>query len=165
MTLSEYDRANTDLTIQLIEKYQEFAFSKANTDVHITASVLITNEKKTHVLLMFHKKLQKWVQFWGHTDGDSDVHGASIREFHEESGILQEPKVWKDIFHIAIHTVPPYRDTPMHIHHDIIFLGTIPFDTPFQRQETEVDDIRWFEIEGIEQHIDETMAKLVSMIR
>ena len=63
MTLSEYDRGSTNQTIEWIEKYQEFAFSKANTEGHITASLLIANEEKSHVLLMFHKKLQMWVQF------------------------------------------------------------------------------------------------------
>ena len=54
-------------------------------DGHITASILILNQKKTKVLLMFHKKLQKWLQFGGHSDDSPDVLGTAIREFHEES--------------------------------------------------------------------------------
>jgi hypothetical protein len=50
-------------TITWIEKYREFAFVKDNLAGHITASLLITNTEKSKVLLMFHKKLQFWVQF------------------------------------------------------------------------------------------------------
>ena len=34
-----------------------------------------------------------------------------------------------------------------HQHYDILYLGIIPEDVPFFRQEDEVDDIRWFDIE------------------
>ena len=64
-----------------------------------------------------------------------------------------------------VHTIPLHKDTPEHLHYDITFLGTIPLDTPFQRQETEVDDIRWFAIDGIENHISPHMAAIVKLIR
>jgi isopentenyldiphosphate isomerase len=43
----------------------------------------------------------------------------------------------------------------MHLHYDILYLGIIPEDTPFARQEDEVDDIKWFDIVGIEEYIQE----------
>ncbi len=55
---------------------------------------------------MFHKKLQKWLQFGGHSDGDSDTRATATREFHEESGIEIEPIVMDDIFNIDIHDIP-----------------------------------------------------------
>jgi hypothetical protein len=36
---------------------------------------------------------------------------------------------------------------PEHKHFDILYLGIISEDTPFSRQESEVDDIRWFDLE------------------
>ena len=162
---SQSDWESTDKTIAWIENHEDFAFTKANTNGHITASLLITNEEKTHVLLMFHKKLQIWIQFGGHTDGETDVYAAAIREFHEESGIQYEPHVPKKIFRVDVHSIPVHKETSEHLHHDIMFLWTIPFDTPFQRQEDEVDDIRWFPIEGIEDYIDSHMAGVVRLIR
>lgn len=52
-----------DEIVAWIERYREFAFLKDNLDGHITASMMITNPEHTRVLLMFHKKLQMWVQF------------------------------------------------------------------------------------------------------
>ncbi len=144
------ERGFCDEIIAWIEKYREFAFVKNNLDGHITASMMIANPEHTRVLLMFHKKLQMWVQFWGHCDGELDTLDVAIREFHEESGISVEPKLIWGIFHVDVHNIPEYKTTAKHKHYDIMYLGEIPDTVEFSRQEAEVDDIRWFDIEGIE---------------
>ncbi len=150
------EKSYTDQTIGWIREYGEFAFVKDNMSWHITGSMLITNIEKTKVLLMFHKKLQFWVQFGGHCDGETDVLAVAIREFHEESGIEIEPVIHDGIFDIHVHSIPVDRKwTPAHIHHDILYLASIAEDIPFARQESEVDDIRWFDIEWIEKYIAE----------
>ena len=80
------------ITKEISEKIQSFLNSSENVfhnfhweDGHITASMMIVNGEKTKVLLMFHKKLQKWLQFGGHSDDSPDVLGTAIRAFHEES--------------------------------------------------------------------------------
>lgn len=139
-----------DEIVAWIERYREFAFLKDNLDGHITASMMITNPEHTRVLLMFHKKLQMWVQFWGHCDGEIDTLSVAIREFHEESGITVEPILVGGIFHVDVHDIPQYKATPKHKHYDIMYLGEISDTIEFARQEAEVDDIRWFDIDGIE---------------
>ena len=104
---------------------------------------------------MFHKKLQFWVQFWGHCDGEVDVRSVAIREFHEESAISIEPEISGRIFDTHVHPIPARGDEGEHFHHDILYLGIIDENTPFSRQESEVDDIRWFDIEWIEKYIGE----------
>lgn len=104
---------------------------------------------------MFHKKLQLWLQFGGHADGEMDIEKVAIREFHEESGIEMEPDIIGGIFDVDIHDIPENRGTPMHKHFDILYLGIIPEDTPFAMQIEEVDDIRWFDIDGISEYIGE----------
>ena len=152
-----------DATIAWIQKYREFAFVKDNLEGHITASMLITNIEKTKVLLMFHKKLQMWVQFGGHADGESNTLSVAIREFHEESGIDIEPDISPDIFVVDVHTIPLHGSRPLHKHFDIMYLASIPDTTPFSRQEEEVDDIRWFDIADIENTLWEKW--MVSRIR
>ena len=96
------EKVSCDATTTWIQKYREFAFVKDNLEGHITASMLITNTEKTKVLLMFHKKLQIWVQFGGHADGDSNTLSVATREFHEESGIDIEPDIFPDIFVVDV---------------------------------------------------------------
>jgi hypothetical protein len=38
-----------------------------------------------------------------------------------------------------------------------VYLGIIPEDIPFVRQESEVDDIRWFDIDTIDKFVEEDM--------
>lgn len=156
------NQKESDQIISWIEKYREFAFKRENLEWHITGSLLVTNLEKTRVLLMFHKKLQLWLQFGWHADGDMDILAVAIREFHEESGIDIEPKIMEWIFNVHIHDIPENRWVPVHKHFDILYLGMIAEDIPFSRQESEVDDIRWFDIEGIEKYIGE--KRMLDMI-
>jgi 8-oxo-dGTP pyrophosphatase MutT (NUDIX family) len=172
-SLEQYSRIGvpekklSDTFMQLITQYGDLAFQNQNWGWHITASMLITNPEKTRVLLMFHKKLQKWLQFGGHSDGDSDTLATAIREFHEESGIEIEPAIIDDIFNIDIHDIPAdLKWRPEHQHYDVLYLGSIPEDTPFSRQESEVDDIRWFDIDGIWEYVEEQrMLEMLEKIK
>jgi 8-oxo-dGTP pyrophosphatase MutT (NUDIX family) len=145
------EKIYTEKTIDWINEYGEFAFVKNNTLGHITGSMLITNTERTRVLLMFHKKYQEWTQFGGHCDGETDVLAVAIREFHEESGIMEEPIIFDDIFSVQMWDVSERTSSsgifqPAHNHYDIIYLACISEDIHFSRQESEVDDIRWFDI-------------------
>lgn len=150
-----------------IERYWEFAFVKENLEWHITATILIVNPSRTMVLLMFHKKLQLWTAFGGHCDGEIDTKSVAMREFHEESWILEDPEIIGDIFSLQIWDIAERTNLtgilqPEHQHYDILYLATIPEDTPFVRQESEVDDIRWFDIVWIEEYVGE--KRMLDMI-
>lgn len=106
---------------EVSEKIRNFLLSSENVfhnfhweDGHVTASMMIVNRERTKVLLMFHKKIQKWLQFGGHSDDSPDVLSTAIREFHEESGVKDEPEIVGyisdphfPIFDIDIHIIPP----------------------------------------------------------
>lgn len=142
------DREATEKVIGWIEQYREFAFVKDNLEWHLTGSMIITNPERTKVLLMLHKKFQRWQQFGWHCDGEIDVGNVAIREFHEESGIESEPELYPAILHVDVHSIPvDSRWRPAHLHLDLLYLGSIAEDTVFSRQESEVDDIRWFTLD------------------
>ena len=165
------ERHVSEKIIDFIQKYGEFAFVKENLEWHITATLLITNPEKIKVLLMLHKKYQIWTPFGGHSDGDTNPRSVAIREFHEESGIDLEPVGIGNIFSLQIWEVAERTSSsgmfqPAHEHYDILYLAMIPEDTPFYREESEVDDIRWFDIVGIEKYIGETrMLDMISKIQ
>ncbi len=164
---SPEDREATMKIIEWIEQYREFAFVKDNLEGHLTGSMIITNPERTKVLLMLHKKFQRWQQFGWHCDGEIDVQSVAIREFHEESGILDEPEISDAIFHVDVHNVPvDAKGRPAHFHFDILYLGSIPENTPFVRQESEVDDIRWFTLdEALEKNDEHLMSSAIAKIR
>lgn len=89
---------------------------------HFTASALLFNKNLTHVLLMHHTKLDKWMQLGGHCDGDMNILNVAIKEAQEESGIQEIRPLLPDIFDIDIHLIPPRKADAAHYHFDIRFL-------------------------------------------
>lgn len=53
---------------------------------HITSSAWIVSRESGAVLLTHHRKLERWLQLGGHTDGEHDVLSSAVREAEEESG-------------------------------------------------------------------------------
>lgn len=154
------ERIACERTITWMREHDGFAFVKECLGWHITGSLFITNPEKTKVLLMFHKKFQIWSQFWWHCDGEIDVKNVAIREFHEESGIMEEPIIRDDILSVIVWDIAERTSStgmyqPAHQHYDIIYLWVIPEDTPFVRQESEVDDIRWIDILDVHNYVFE----------
>lgn len=150
--------------IQFFEKNKEKSFHNWHwDDGHITASMLVVNPEFTKVLLIFHKKLQRWLQFGGHSDDSPDVLATAIREFHEESGITEEPVIFRysdsqdfPIFDIDIHDIPAdAKGRPQHKHYDIRFLGIVSDTAKMSRQLDETEDMQWFDINGVEKYLEE----------
>lgn len=163
-TLREYvpyndnERESIKQTISWIEKYNKNAFVRENLDWHITGSMLIVDPTLKYVLLMHHKKLNKWLQFGWHSDGNIDSKEVAIREFQEESWLNIVP--WNIVlFDVDDHIIPARWNEPNHIHFDILFLWTIPFDSQFHKQDLEVNDIKWFSIEDAREANDSYRMK------
>lgn len=54
---------------------------------HLTGSALVVDSGTRRVLLLFHTKIQRWLQPGGHADGDGNLAHVSLREAQEETGI------------------------------------------------------------------------------
>lgn len=113
---------------------------------HVTGSAWLVNGDNTRVVMLYHGKLNKWVQPGGHCDGDSDVLRVAMREAREETGLNVRPldlELWpwekrsgqrpkpqnqspilnqSPIFDIDAHAIPEYWNTPAHTHFDVRFL-------------------------------------------
>lgn len=82
---------------------------RENLSGHITASGLVLLDN--NLLLIFHKKLQRYLQPGGHLENDETLVQAAQREVLEETGIYTTPyKSEKSDFiipiHIDIHLIP-----------------------------------------------------------
>lgn len=132
---------------------------------HITASAWIVSRESRKVLLTHHRKLDRWLQLGGHTDGESDVLASALREAREESGISElvaipgggEPC----ILDVDVHEIPVRKSEPAHQHHDIRFLLETSEHAPLARQRAESKALRWFPAAGIEARFsEESLARM-----
>lgn len=85
---------------------------------HITASAWVLDETGTKVLLIHHRKLDRWLQPGGHADGDPDSLAVAQREVLEETG-LETIALGTGIFDLDIHEIPARGSEPTHYHYDI----------------------------------------------
>lgn len=128
-----------------------------------TATTYILDEEK--VLLIYHKKLQKWLPPGGHIEPNETPPEAARRETLEETGyrieLIQDEHIWIDRWNAKsierpilclLEEIPEHKGLAAHQHMDMIFVGT-----PIA-QETckETQEIRWFGREEVRELISDT---------
>ncbi len=101
-----------------------FPLDRTERPGHLTGSSLVVHADLERTLVLFHSKLQIWVQPGGHADGDANLPAVALREATEETGIIGL-RVWPVAVDLDIHEVhPPKEDA--HFHHDVRFVVLAP---------------------------------------
>lgn len=90
---------------------------------HVTASGFVLSPDDSAVLLIHHRRLQRWVQPGGHVDPTGErVVEAAQREVVEETGVAGLSLADDGIFDVDVHDVPAGKGEPRHKHFDVRFL-------------------------------------------
>ncbi len=113
---------------------------------HLTGSAFVLSADHRHAILLFHRKLELWLQPGGHADGDTNLVAVALREATEETGIdgLRIDPVPVDV---DVHEVRPPREDP-HLHLDVRFLVVAPPGAvPTANEESE--DVRWVPVDEL----------------
>ncbi|MEM7041117.1 MAG: NUDIX hydrolase [Bacteroidota bacterium] len=104
-------------------------FERSHLAGHVTGSAFIVSPTRDAVLLMHHRKLNRWLQPGGHCDGDPEFVAVTCREVLEETGLGLEP-VSTDIYDVDIHWIPERKQVPGHWHYDVRLLFVADPATP-----------------------------------
>lgn len=107
--------------IRFVAQYEN-CFERGLGIGHITGSAWIIDRERSHVLLTHHRKLDRWLQLGGHSDGDSNTLDVALREGREESGLAELRPVSEAIFDVDVHLIPARKRESAHHHYDIRFL-------------------------------------------
>lgn len=130
-------------------------FERYHVPGHFTGSAWLVSADGQRVLLMHHRKLDKWLQPGGHADGDTDLARVALREAWEETGVAGLC-VEGGIFDIDRHPIPARANEPEHWHYDVRYVVRAGADDRFTINEesqalawrpvTEVADDAGFDI-------------------
>ncbi|KJV28107.1 NUDIX hydrolase [Luteibacter yeojuensis] len=96
-------------------------FHRETLEGHFTGSAWLVSADGQRVLLMHHRKLQRWLQPGGHADGDADLAGVALREAEEETG-LRDLAVMPAVFDVDRHVIPARGHEPAHFHYDVRYV-------------------------------------------
>jgi len=154
------DRAARDRIRAFVETNQR-CFERSLTSGHVTASTWIVSRDRTLALLTHHRKLGRWLQLGGHTDGDADVLRSACREAREESGLRSLAVLDAAIFDCDVHPIPARGDEPEHFHHDVRFLLEADETEPLIVSE-ESHALAWVPLGRIDAH--ESDASVMRMV-
>jgi 8-oxo-dGTP pyrophosphatase MutT (NUDIX family) len=125
---------------------------------HFTGSALVVDATGERTLMLFHRKLQRWLQPGGHADGDANLAAVALKEATEETGIaglLVDPSP----IDLDIHEVAPPGEPP-HRHLDIRFLVVAPAGAVEQGNH-ESEALRWVTVDELaELGVDEGTVRL-----
>lgn len=122
-------------------------FDRAIAEGHLTGSALVVADDGSAVLLLRHRKLQRWLQPGGHAEaGESRGEDVALREALEETG-LTELRLHASAprpLDVDVHDIPARPGEPAHQHLDLRYLVLAPAGAAHARCQDETDDLRWF---------------------
>lgn len=115
---------------------------------HLTASAFVLSPDGARVLLLHHRKLQRWLQPGGHAEaGETSGEDIALREAREETGIttLSIHAGAPRPVDVDVHAIPAHRSDPAHLHLDLRYVVIAPEDAALVRSTEETNSLRWFE--------------------
>ncbi len=120
----------------------EGCFHRTCFPAHFTGSALVVSADGSKALLHHHRKLDRWLQFGGHCDGDEQVLRVAQREALEESGVEGLILASAKPFDLDIHAIPAKDGEPAHEHYDVRYVLIAPENAQFFISE-ESHELRW----------------------
>jgi 8-oxo-dGTP pyrophosphatase MutT (NUDIX family) len=124
----------------------ERPFDRGIAEGHLTGSAITVSADGSRVLLLHHRKLDRWLQPGGHGDpGETTGEEVALREALEESGIrgLALHPVAEHPLDVDVHDIPARGSEPAHEHLDLRYLVVAPPDAVISPALAELHEIRW----------------------
>ena len=121
-------------------------FDRAIPEGHLTGSAITASHDGSRVLLLHHRKLDRWLQPGGHGDpGERTGEEVALREAREESGIrglALHPAAPRPL-DVDVHDIPARGSERAHQHLDLRYLVVAPGDAVVAPDLAELHEIRW----------------------
>ncbi len=110
-----------ELILALLRQSPEPFSRHTFTPGHITCTGAVLNPTRDKLLLVHHRRLDRWLLPGGHVEsGDRTAEESARREVLEETGaqLANSPAI---LLNVDVHAIPPKKGEPLHLHHDLIW--------------------------------------------
>jgi 8-oxo-dGTP pyrophosphatase MutT (NUDIX family) len=134
-----------DQILEFVERHER-PFDRKIREAHLTGSAITVSADGSRVLLLHHRKLDRWLQPGGHGDpGETTGEEVALREALEETGIagLALDERAPRPLDVDVHDIPARGDEPAHQHLDLRYLVLAPADARVSPALAELHEIRW----------------------
>ena len=133
---------------------------------HLTGSAFVLDHARAHVLLLHHRRLDRWLQPGGHGEGETDPRAIALREAEEETGLTAaELTAFPDdqLLDVDVHVIPARPGEPQHLHLDLRY-GFVASEGAKAVLSHESKGLRWVPlgepIEGADPALRRALRKL-----
>ena len=127
-------------------------FDRQIPQAHLTASAFVFSPDGKQVLLLHHRKLDRWLQPGGHAEaGETSGEDVALREAREETGIgalRLHPDAPRPL-DVDVHEIPVHGRDPAHLHLDLRYVVIAPDGAALLRSAKETNALRWFEWDAL----------------
>lgn len=163
-------RPSDDLELQDVERIKQLVVKHNNIfvrdclEAHLTGSALVLNPKTKKVLLHNHKKLNKWLQFGGHADGETDLSVVAMKEAEEESGLSNLEFYSTNPIDIEVQVIPEKKGVPEHLHLDfryLIFTNEEKLPKPKDNESQDLKFMSFEEVNQVSEKLDYALIRLI----
>ena len=142
-------------------------FHRRRWDGHLTGSAFLLDHVGERLLLIHHRKLDKWLQPGGHGEPDEiDPTEVARREAEEETGVrgLVIHPAFPCPFDLDVHVIPARKDEAAHEHLDIRTLFLVPEGARLSADPDEINALRWFDLTEAAALPDRSVARAARKI-
>jgi 8-oxo-dGTP pyrophosphatase MutT (NUDIX family) len=142
----EPESRDRDAIIAFVTRHAD-PFDRRIVEGHLTASALVISASGDRVLLLHHRKLDRWLQPGGHAEpGETVAETIALREAREETGIdgLDLHPTAPRPLDVDVHAIPARGDEAAHQHLDLRYLVQAPDDAAIVLNSDESHALRWF---------------------
>jgi 8-oxo-dGTP pyrophosphatase MutT (NUDIX family) len=145
-------------------------FARENPVGHVTASAVVAREGGDEFLLVYHRKLSRWLQPGGHVEhSDASAFEAAVREASEECGIRPDAfasPLGARILDVDVHLIPARKSEAAHHHFDVRYLLTTASETHLAASDDPTRPVTWRSYEeALASGVDESLTRALRKAR
>lgn len=145
---NEKEATDVNLILEMCQQHPNILSASCEVG-HITGSALVVAANTRQVLLNYHPKFNRWLQFGGHPEYETNPWQTALRETQEETGLpdlyFYPEQTPPPLFDVDAHMIAERKGQPAHYHFDFRYL--LLTNTPeAARPSHESEEIRWFSL-------------------